>query len=220
MVPVKKRLKYSLIFVAGLILLISTWEVEARTEYDCSNGVHQYEVEIVTPAEADKEGERRYTCVLCQHTYTEAIPMYGHNWSEWRTAWEPQCGNEGTLYRVCQNSWHEEVREERILPALGHDYGPWIVDKEPTESEAGHRYRRCRRNQTHLIEETIPKLKARVQAEDNVTLIDVAIVGTNAGVLLLFAILIFSDIQVLLWARRKRKESLRKWRAGETLYEK
>lgn len=214
-----KKIRHA--FFLAVVCSMFVLQAEAGEVYDCSAGHHQYEVEILVPAGQETDGLRQYTCQLCGYRYTESIPKYGHEWSEWITDIEPGCTTEGHQYRECIKTWHEPVREEKTLPALGHEYGDWIVGKKASEKEPGYRYKICRRDSRHVIKEEIPRLPpSKVTKKRPVfDTADAVLIGGSVIIAAVFGVLIYMDLLVIMWARRIKKRSLEKWKAGESLYD-
>jgi len=71
--------------------------------------------------------------------------VWGHNWSDWQTAQEPTCTDNGSLVRFCTRCWEQESDP---IPALGHVFeGEWIPIQQPGCVEDGIEARYCQRCQ-------------------------------------------------------------------------
>lgn len=131
--------------ICGLLAFCLLWvggiQAAARTTYNCSAGIHQYNVTIVKAATEHQDGQRKYTCTLCGHSYTEAIPMYGHLYGGWAVAREATCISNGLRYRLCTKNTHKYHRQEESIPKLGHSYQRTTTS--PTCTQGGVVTYRC-----------------------------------------------------------------------------
>lgn len=87
---------------------------------------HQWDAGTVTTAPScTAEGLRTYTCTVCGQTYTEAIPMVDHTWTQIDRV-EPTCTAEGHasyVCSVCGKSFTEPI------PVVAHS---WVVSADGT----------------------------------------------------------------------------------------
>ncbi len=102
---------------------------------------HSYE-SIVTEATCTLKGYTIYTCHCGDSYVSDYVDALGHNMSEWNTALEPTCEEEGTEFRACESCGYSEEIE---LEALGHDL-IFHEEKGATCTAPGHLdYEECNR---------------------------------------------------------------------------
>lgn len=114
--------------------------------HDWDNGV------VTTPATCTKDGVKTYTCKRdVSHTYTEAIPATGHDYTEKVVL--PTCESDGYTIFTCNNCG--DIYTGNVTEKLGHDYQ--LKDhKDATCTEAGYDYYECSRDALHNYTEAIP----------------------------------------------------------------
>ena len=136
MAKYKQILKRILIFNCILFAFSICFAMKANAVKKCSDGEHQFIVEIKKYAAESENGERLYTCKICDYSYTEPIPATGHIWSEWIIDKEPTCTQDGHRYRICDKVPTDIHKEEEIIPKTGvHQYKEEITP--PTCDENG-----------------------------------------------------------------------------------
>lgn len=160
---------------------------------------HLYKEEITTEPTEFTDGIKTYTCQYCGDSYTEPVPKLDHTHDyEILSKQEPGCETEGkTVYR-CKVCGHEYAE---TTGALGHSYGEWIIVKNPNFTEEGLRRKVCAHDGNDVIEETLPKA---ITLE--ITPVTVAAATLNLGMVVFFIISIMSDVFVIRWDIKKRKE--------------
>lgn len=90
-----------------------------KEEITLSATGHSYEAKVTKEATQQKEGERRYTCVNCRHSYTESIPKlpakHEHSYQE-EVVRKASCTVEGLIKYTCScgDSY------EKAVSAAGH----------------------------------------------------------------------------------------------------
>ena len=121
-------------------------EVIPALDHDWDNGV------VTTPATCTKDGVKTYTCKRdVSHTYTEAIPATGHDYTEKVVL--PTCESDGYTIFTCNNCG--DIYTGNVTTKLGHDYQ--LKDhKDATCTEAGYDYYECSRDALHNYTEAIP----------------------------------------------------------------
>ena len=121
-------------------------EVTPALNHDWDNGV------VTTPATCTKDGVKTYTCKRdVSHTYTEAIPATGHDYTEKVVL--PTCESDGYTIFTCNNCG--DIYTGNVTEKLGHDYQ--LKDhKDATCTEAGYDYYECSRDALHNYTEAIP----------------------------------------------------------------
>ena len=79
---------------------------------------HTWELIETVDAKCFEDGHNTYVCSDCGATYTETIPMTGHDWADDVVA--PTCTERGYTRHTCWKCW--ETHTDNYVPALGHDY--------------------------------------------------------------------------------------------------
>lgn len=103
---------------------------------------HSYESSITKEATCTEEGEKTYTCKVCDDTYTEAIEKLPHTIVTVIDS-QPTCGTPGKQHSEC-SVCHGERTELADIPATGnHTFGEYVVTKEATALEEGIETRTC-----------------------------------------------------------------------------
>lgn len=131
---------------------------------------HAYGEGIITiEPTCSAEGTRSYTCSVCNHVKTEAIPMLPHTYGEWIVDVEPTETTPGEKHRTCTVCGHTESGS--IAPHVhtysvewehdgtthfhactecgskkdvsAHEFGEWSIVREATESAEGEESRTC-----------------------------------------------------------------------------
>ena len=78
--------------------------------------------EVTKKPTCTKEGERTYTCTLCQTTRTEAVAAAGHKWGSWVTTKEATEDEDGVQTRtcsVCGDTQTRTVKYDGTMPETG-----------------------------------------------------------------------------------------------------
>ena len=99
--------------------------------------------EIVKEPTCTQDGEKKYTCTLCQKTKPEVIASTGHRIKELRNVKDATCelaGYSGDTY--CKDCG-KKLESGTVIPATGHSFGEYEVVKEPTSTEEGLKSRTC-----------------------------------------------------------------------------
>lgn len=129
----KKILSITLTFVTALSLLMATsCSLPKVNQLFCK---HEYETEIVKNATCTEQGEKKYTCTLCEYEKIEKIKASDHAIVE-DEAVSPSCLENGkTLGQRCAVCGLV-LKEQQIIPAPGHALET-IPGKGATCSETG-----------------------------------------------------------------------------------
>lgn len=121
-------------FVFSLFILMGTPNLDALAQsYDCAAGKHNYSTVHTEPTRTI-DGEIKFSCVLCDHTYRQIIPATEHNWGDWIIDKQPTCTEPGSRHHTCTTTSYTHMEYEDISP-LNHDYKKTI--KNPTCTETG-----------------------------------------------------------------------------------
>ena len=97
---------------------------------------HSYTEEVTTAATCTEAGVKTYTCSSCGDSYTEAIPMQGHE-EETIPAVAPTCTVDGTSAGTKCKTCGETLVAPEVVAATGHAYDTGKVTKEATCTEDG-----------------------------------------------------------------------------------
>ncbi len=105
---------------------------------DVATEPHTWDAGVVTKEATESEdGEKLYTCTVCNHTKEEVLPALGHTHVMNKVdADEPTCIEDGNIeYYYCSGCGlkftSEDATEEVqnvIIPAAGHSHGDWEAD--------------------------------------------------------------------------------------------
>lgn len=178
---------------------------------------HEYTESIIQKPSCTESGIKKFECLKCGHTYTQkyGVPA-SHKYVEKITT-EPSCKANGILSYLCKTCG--DVEKTEIISAKGHTFGAWIVDKAAAEGKSGLQHRICEKcgfseektlTALPLSNIQMPKSKPTAPESESeiplITPVRVAVVGSNLGILWIFGFLILSDIRLLAWDRKKKKE--------------
>lgn len=87
---------------------------------------------VTTKPTETAEGERTFTCTVCDYTWTEVIPAIGHQHS-----FSDQWSSDET------NHWHACSGCAEQIEKAAHSFGDWTVTTAPTCTEVGSRKHTC-----------------------------------------------------------------------------
>ncbi len=114
---------------------------------------HQYQ-DTVIPSTCTEKGYTLHTCIYCKttkkDTYTEPL---GHNVSNYTTAKEPTCTQEGEKIGTCSRCG---LQDTVTLPSLGHDYQNTVI--APTCTQEGYTVHTCTRCGNEITDSYTQKL--------------------------------------------------------------
>ena len=160
---------------------------------------HEYKESITREPTADKEGEKTFSCIRGDHTYTEPIaklPVHEHDFQEVSRI-DATCEGEGLIAYTCADC--DETYGENI-PALGHDYGAYTQTLAPSLFAEGEEQAICAHDTKHTLTRHLPRL---VTMEVNTA--DAVMAPANGGIIVSFALTLLSDLSVIFWDMRRRK---------------
>ncbi|MDD3360426.1 MAG: hypothetical protein PHW34_01975 [Hespellia sp.] len=167
-----------LIVMMGAVIL-SSKSVYAQSDYDCTAGLHEYEVVITKAAGESEDGIRTYTCILCGATYEEAIPAYGHHYGDWTITKAATTDQQGEEVRTCTRCGEKEMQ---VIPVLSISVDPIT---------------------TPLKERVSVVPKPEMEPPFQITVMDGVIAVTDLLILIIFLLMILSDLSVLRWYKRE-----------------
>ena len=102
------------------------------------------EGKITTEPTCEADGEKTYTCKVCNATTTEGVPATGHQNKEVRNAVEPGCETTGYTGDVYCKDCNNELEAGKEIPATGHQWDAGKVTKAATYTETGIRTYTCK----------------------------------------------------------------------------
>ena len=154
-----------------IVLLVSIMAVCIL--FAACNCEHQYEEKITAEASCTAVGVKTFTCIECNESYTEEIPMVEHAYTSAITK-DPTCAENGVTTftcTVCNDSYTEEIE------IVAHSLGEATVTKEPTCVEEGEKVANCTACGASGVTEKIPIIEHTYQST-----VKVAATCTEKGV--------------------------------------
>lgn len=170
---------------------------------------HKY-VESIEKATCTENGLKTLKCSRCDTVKTETLPAFGAHTYVSQITQEARCEAEGAESFTC--SLCEDFYNKPI-PKLEHDYGEWIIDVPAAEGLEGKQHKECKNNCNIPIEEIIPPLPLTITPiieqveEKKFPIVETAIISANFGFLMLFAVLIISDVNLIVWEKNIRQKN-------------
>ncbi|NSH56013.1 hypothetical protein G4945_12275 [Anaerostipes hadrus] len=108
-------------------------------------GEHSWDNGKVTKeATCTKDGEKTYTCTVCNTTKTEAIPATGHQHKEVRNAKKATCTEDGYTGDTYCTDCNTKLESGTVINKLGHTWDNGVITKEATETEEGVKTYTCK----------------------------------------------------------------------------
>ena len=95
---------------------------------------HSYQSEITQAPSCTQEGVETFTCVHCQDSYTQPVPVIEHAYAPGAVEKEPTCAEEGIQKYVCV---HCSAEKTQPVEKLAHTFEETTVTKEPNCTEKG-----------------------------------------------------------------------------------
>lgn len=101
-------------------------------------GEHSWDNGKVTKeATCTEDGEKTYTCTVCNTTKTEVIPATGHQHKEVRNAKKATCTEDGYTGDTYCTDCNTKLESGTVVNKLGHTWDNGVITKEATETEEG-----------------------------------------------------------------------------------
>ena len=120
-------------------------------------GEHSWdEGKVTKKATCTEDGEKTYTCTVCNTTKTEVIPATGHQHKEVRNAKKATCTEDGYTGDTYCKDCGEKLEAGSVIKKLGHTWDNGVITKEATETEEGIKTYTCK-NCGETKTESIPK---------------------------------------------------------------
>lgn len=108
-------------------------------------GEHSWDNGKVTKkATCTEDGEKTYTCTVCNTTKTEVIPATGHQHKEVRNAKKATCTEDGYTGDTYCKDCGEKLEAGSVIKKLGHAWDNGVITKEATETEEGIKTYTCK----------------------------------------------------------------------------
>lgn len=108
-------------------------------------GEHSWDNGRVTKeATCTKDGEKTYTCTVCNTTKTEVIPATGHQHKEVRNAKKATCTEDGYTGDTYCTDCNTKLESGTVINKLGHTWDNGVITKEATETEEGVKTYTCK----------------------------------------------------------------------------
>lgn len=133
---------FCVIFCIGLLLI--------ACKKECT---HQYASQITRQASCVQEGEETFTCSLCQHSYTQAVPVSPHSYEPAEIEKEATCTEEGIQTFSCTGC---DATESKPIEKLPHTLENLTVLAEPNCTQEGQGQGDCTVCGALQITEKIP----------------------------------------------------------------
>lgn len=96
--------------------------------------MHQYQSQITQQASCVQEGVETFTCSLCQHSYTQPIPVSKHSYEPSKSEKEATCTQEGIQIFCCAVC---DATESKPIEKLPHVLEEMTVLTEPNCTQEG-----------------------------------------------------------------------------------
>lgn len=101
-------------------------------------GEHSWDNGKVTKeATCTEDGEKTYTCTVCNTTKTKVIPATGHQHKEVRNAKKATCTEDGYTGDTYCTDCNTKLESGTVINKLGHTWDNGVITKEATETEEG-----------------------------------------------------------------------------------
>lgn len=108
-------------------------------------GEHSWdEGKVTKKATCTEDGEKTYTCTVCNTTKTEVIPATGHQHKEVRNAKKATCTEDGYIGDTYCKDCGEKLEAGSVIKKLGHTWDNGVITKEATETEEGVKTYTCK----------------------------------------------------------------------------
>ena len=108
-------------------------------------GEHSWDNGKVTKeATCTEDGEKTYTCTVCNTTKTKVIPATGHQHKEVRNAKKATCTEDGYTGDTYCTDCNTKLESGTVVNKLGHTWDNGVITKEATETEEGVKTYTCK----------------------------------------------------------------------------
>ena len=160
---------------------------------------HNYVVTETIEPDCKKAGSKTFECDVCGDTYTEEFgEPSGHRYQS-KVIKAPGCEEPGETSFTCTDCGHSYLVSE---PAIGrHEFGGWTVETAPAAGVQGLRYMECLQCGLRR-EEPIAALAKKAAFNE----VDAALGSVSFSSLIVFSLLIYSDLCLVFWDRARKKK--------------
>ena len=108
-------------------------------------GEHSWDNGKVTKEDScTEDGEKTYTCTVCNTTKTEVIPATGHQHKEVRNAKKATCTEDGYTGDTYCTDCNTKLESGTVVNKLGHTWDNGVITKEATGTEEGVKTYTCK----------------------------------------------------------------------------
>ena len=108
-------------------------------------GEHSWdEGKVTKKATCTEDGEKTYTCTVCNTTKTKVIPATGHQHKEVRNAKKATCTEDGYTGDTYCTDCNTKLESGTVINKLGHTWDNGVITKEATETEEGVKTYTCK----------------------------------------------------------------------------
>ena len=108
-------------------------------------GEHSWDNGKVTKeATCTEDGEKTYTCTVCNTTKTKVIPATGHQHKEVRNAKKATCTEDGYTGDTYCTDCNTKLESGTVVNKLGHTWDNGVITKEATGTEEGVKTYTCK----------------------------------------------------------------------------
>lgn len=123
--------------LGNLVVIFSICMLLVACDKECT---HQYQSEITREASCAQEGKETFVCTLCQHSYTQSIPVLEHIYDSAVVEKEATCAEEGLQKQSCTVCG---ATKSETIEKLPHTLSDFKVIKEPNCTEQGEQTGKC-----------------------------------------------------------------------------
>lgn len=175
-------------------------------------GEHHYKSVVTKRSTCEESGEITYTCTICGHSYKEFTVKTGHKYKE-LTVKAPDCTGVGLKKYVCSECDDSYTEEFGTIQPHSFERKTEIKDNVKIVTEVCRSCGYTREIERTVIKEYEPKedREEKVSEEKSNTAVVACAVAGAADVVVFggFTASILSDVSVLRWYKRKKKQVLR-----------
>ncbi|MDE7087047.1 MAG: hypothetical protein K2O67_02520, partial [Clostridia bacterium] len=108
------------------------------------------------------DGEKEFTCTLCEKTKTEAIPATGHIWGGWSVSTAATCTTDKIEVRSCNKNCGATENRTVEDSALGHSFTNYQSNNDATCTQDGTKTATCSRSTCNETD-TQPDVGSKLQ---------------------------------------------------------
>ena len=124
-------------YLTHLLLVVSLCLLLVACNKEC---IHEYQAEITQIPSCAQKGIETFTCVHCQESYSQPIPILEHTYTPSYVEKEPTCAEEGIQIYTCTDCG---TTKSQPIEKLAHTLIDATVTKEPNCTEEGARCGTC-----------------------------------------------------------------------------